>query len=215
MIMASPAYQSNGVIVIWWDESEGGDDASRTIQEVIISPLAKGNAYASSLPLSHSSDIRTVEEILGLPFLNNLIPASETNVLGGYNNVATVNDLSDLFAPGVIPAPAAAATFGDLTLDSNTGHYFQSVRFTNPGNDPVPGPLWLMLGNLSVNAALVNADGTSAALPPLSSPYVSVPVGGDGLLRPHETKQVTLEFLDPSGNPITYNPQVVSVVPTP
>jgi hypothetical protein len=40
-------------------------------------------------------------------------------------------------------------------------------------------------------------------------------VGGDGLLRPHETKQVTLEFLNPSGNPITYNPQVVSVVPTP
>ena len=215
MIMASPTYRTNGVIIIWWDESEGGDDASRTIQEIIISPLAKGNAYASSLPLSHSSDIKTVEEILGLPFLNNLIPASETNVLGGYNNVATVNDLSDLFVPGVIPAPAAAATAGDFTLDSTTGHYFQTVTITNPGSDPVPGPLWLMLGNLSGNAALVNADGTSASLPPLASPFVSVPVGGDGALRPHETKQVTLEFLNPSGNPITYSSQVVSVVPTP
>ena len=45
-IMASAAYKNNGVIIIWWDESEGGDDLSRTIQEIVISPLAKGNAYA-------------------------------------------------------------------------------------------------------------------------------------------------------------------------
>jgi hypothetical protein len=28
-IMTSPAYQNNGLIIIWWDETEGGDDASR------------------------------------------------------------------------------------------------------------------------------------------------------------------------------------------
>src|ERR1051326_2402364 len=32
-IMASPAYQNNGVIVIWWDETEDGDDRTRTIPE--------------------------------------------------------------------------------------------------------------------------------------------------------------------------------------
>src|ERR1041384_1043003 len=58
-IMASKAYQNNGVVIIWWDESEGGDDASRTIPEIIISPLAKGNAYASSVPMHHSSDLKT------------------------------------------------------------------------------------------------------------------------------------------------------------
>src|SRR5437899_885754 len=38
-IMATPAYQDNGVIIIWWDETEGGDDASRAIPEIVISPL--------------------------------------------------------------------------------------------------------------------------------------------------------------------------------
>ncbi len=32
--MASPAYQNNGVIIIWWDETEGGDDASRAIRRI-------------------------------------------------------------------------------------------------------------------------------------------------------------------------------------
>jgi hypothetical protein len=103
-IMASLAYQNNGVIVIWWDETEGGDDTARTIPEIIISKLAKGNAYASSLPMNHSSDIKTWSKVFGLPLINNAIPAGETNNYGGYNNVATVNDLSDLFVPGAIPA---------------------------------------------------------------------------------------------------------------
>jgi phosphatidylinositol-3-phosphatase len=33
-IMASAAYQNNGVIIIWWDETEGGDDATRTLAEL-------------------------------------------------------------------------------------------------------------------------------------------------------------------------------------
>ncbi len=68
-----------------------------TIPEIIISPLAKGNAYASSVELNHSSDIKTMEEIFGLTYLSNTIPAAETKASGsGYNDVATVNDLSDL-----------------------------------------------------------------------------------------------------------------------
>jgi len=101
-IMASPAYQNNGVIVIWWDETEGGDDTNFTLPYIVISPLAKGNAYASSVPLSHSSDIKTWEELFGLPELNNPIPSAETNNFGGYNTVAGANDLSDLFVPGAL-----------------------------------------------------------------------------------------------------------------
>jgi len=102
-IMASPAYQNNGVIVIWWDETEGGDDIDFTLPEIVISPLAKGNAFASTVPMSHSSDIKTWEEVFGFTALNNPIPTGETNVFGGFNAVSTVNDLSDLFVPGAIP----------------------------------------------------------------------------------------------------------------
>ena len=97
-IMASTAWQSNGVIIIRMDETEGGDTTSYTIPEVVISLLARGNAYASGVVMSHSSDVKTMEEMLGLSFLSNAIPAAETGATGsGYNNVATVNDLSDLF----------------------------------------------------------------------------------------------------------------------
>jgi hypothetical protein len=103
-IMATPEYKNNGVIVIWWDESEQADDLAHAIGEIIISPLAKGNAFASSVELNHSSDLKTWEELFALPFVNNPIPASETNVSGsGFNTVATVNDLRDLFVPGAIP----------------------------------------------------------------------------------------------------------------
>lgn len=102
-IMASAAYQSNGVIVIWWDETEGADDSTFTLPEIVISPLAKGKAYASAVPMSHSSDVKTWEEVFSLPTLNNPIPTGETNVFGGYNAVGTVNDLSDMFVPGAIP----------------------------------------------------------------------------------------------------------------
>ena len=219
-IMASKAYQDNGMIILWWDETESGDTASYTIPEIVISPLAKGNAYASSVPMNHSSDLKTMEEIFRLPAVNNPIPATETNVDCGYNNVATVNDLSDLFVPGTIPAaPNLSVTGDNVVLDHRTQHYSQVVHITNNGNSPVPAPLFLVLDNLSSNATLLNSDGTTAVLAPLGSPYVRVNIGGGffdgGVLRPHEIATVVLEFLDPSNGPITYNSRAIDVTPAP
>jgi hypothetical protein len=102
-IMASSAYKNNGLIVIWCDETEFGDNTNYTLTEILISPLAKGNAYASSLEYSHSCDIKTVETIFGLPFLANPIPAGEPGASGsGYNDVATVNDFSDMIVSPLV-----------------------------------------------------------------------------------------------------------------
>ena len=215
-IMASKAYQNNGVIIIWWDETEGGDDTSRTIPEIVISPLAKGNAYASSVPMNHSSDIKTLEEVFGLPFVNNPIPVNETNNFGGYNNVATVNDLSDLFVPGAIPAPASfSVTPGNFVHDKLTQHLKQEVQIENNGQTPASAPLFLVLDNLTPGVTLANADGVTGVLAPLGSPYVRIPVGEDGVLRPHETKTVTLDFIDPSNAAISSNVRVLPVTPAP
>jgi hypothetical protein len=215
-IMASSAYQNNGVIIIWWDETEGGDDSSRTLQEVVISPLAKGNAYASSMPMNHSSDIKTMEEIFGLPLINNPIPASETNNVGGFNNVATVNDLSDLFMPGVIPAaPNLSVTVGTLLTEGDSSHIVQQVQITNNGQTPAFAPLSLALDNLNADVTLVNANGTTAILAPLGSPYINVPIGSDGALRPNETKTVKLSFLNPNNSAIAYTPRLLNVTPAP
>ena len=73
-IMASRAYQDRGAIIIWWDESEedaandNPDDFNHAIGEIVISPQAHPNVqglpFASSVLLSHSSDLRTMQEIL-------------------------------------------------------------------------------------------------------------------------------------------------------
>jgi hypothetical protein len=41
LIMASDAYQNHGMIVLWWDESEGGDTPNHTLPFIVMRwPLA-------------------------------------------------------------------------------------------------------------------------------------------------------------------------------
>jgi len=71
-IMASPAYKNDGAIIIWWDESEddavgdNGDHLNHTIGEIVISPRARERGRtavcASSVALTHSSNLRTMQE---------------------------------------------------------------------------------------------------------------------------------------------------------
>jgi len=97
LIMASKAYKDHGIIVLWWDESEGGDTPAFTLPFIIISRDArenvKGLPYASTTELSHSSTLRTMQEIF------NVDPKSGYPWLGA---AATADDLSDLFRPGTI-----------------------------------------------------------------------------------------------------------------
>jgi hypothetical protein len=121
-IEASYAFQhQNGTIIIWNDETEGGDTSAYTSMEIVISKDAKGNAYASSLPFSHSSDIKTIENLYDLPYIDNPIPTSETyeGVAGQYATVTSANDLSDLFVSGAITPSAAVpepTTLGLLSI---------------------------------------------------------------------------------------------------
>jgi hypothetical protein len=99
MIMASKAYQDHGVIIIWFDESEqdgvagdNADDFDHTIGEIIISEDARqsgGQPFASTVNLTHSSDLRSLENIfhVGQPYLGDAATAG-------------TDDLSDLFRPG-------------------------------------------------------------------------------------------------------------------
>lgn len=99
MIMSSQAYQDGAAIVIWFDETEGGDSSAFTIPEIVISKWAKGNAYRSDLLYTHSSDILTAEELFGL---GNAVPRDPRDVL-------PLNDLNDMFKAGALPEPASVA----------------------------------------------------------------------------------------------------------
>jgi hypothetical protein len=101
VIMASEAYKNHGVIILWWDESErdgvagdNPDDLNHTVGEIVISDRAHENVnglpYASPVAFTHSSDVRTMQNIF--------------RTAGPYlADAANVNDLSDLFKPGSVP----------------------------------------------------------------------------------------------------------------
>ena len=65
--MASKAYNDHAVIVLWWDESGGGDTPDFTLPFIIISKDAhdnvKGMPFAGTTEYSHSSTLRTMQEI--------------------------------------------------------------------------------------------------------------------------------------------------------
>ena len=79
-ILASQAYADNGALFILWDEAESGDGP---IGMIVLSPRAKGGGYANTIHYTHSSTLRTFEEIFGL-----------TPMLG---DAVNATDLSDLF----------------------------------------------------------------------------------------------------------------------
>jgi phosphatidylinositol-3-phosphatase len=80
-ILASQAYANNGALFITWDEGAGDDGP---IGMIVLSPQAKGGGYANSVHYTHSSTLRTFQEIFGVgPLLG---------------DAANATDLSDLFS---------------------------------------------------------------------------------------------------------------------
>jgi hypothetical protein len=59
-LMNSSAYTNNGAIFIVWDESDG---SGSPIGMIVLSPLARGNNYASSTHYTHSALLRTMQDI--------------------------------------------------------------------------------------------------------------------------------------------------------
>ncbi len=81
-ILQSAAYSNNGAIFITWDEGVNPSDGP--IGMIVFSPLVRnGGGYSNNIHYTHSSLVRTVQEIFGVtPLLN---------------DAANATDLSDLF----------------------------------------------------------------------------------------------------------------------
>jgi hypothetical protein len=79
-ILASPAYQQGGAVFITFDESVSGDFP---VAMMVLSPQGKGAGYSNSIHYTHSSLLRTVQEIFRV-----------TPLLG---DAANATNLSDLF----------------------------------------------------------------------------------------------------------------------
>jgi len=82
-ILASTAYQDGGVIFILWDEGTLSL-SDRPIGLIVLSPLLKSAGYSNTIAYTHSSTLKTIEEIFSVPLL-------------GDAQTATTSDLSDFF----------------------------------------------------------------------------------------------------------------------
>ena len=72
----------DGLVLIVWDEG----DNTNLVPFLALGPRIKPGASAT--PYTHSSQLKSIEEILGAPILS---------------TVASANDFSDLFRPGMFP----------------------------------------------------------------------------------------------------------------
>jgi hypothetical protein len=73
-IMASAAYQNGATVLITWDEAASGDGP---IGMIVLGKYAKVG-YTSTVHFTHSSTLRTVQEIFGLsPFLGDAANATD------------------------------------------------------------------------------------------------------------------------------------------
>jgi hypothetical protein len=90
-ILNSAAYQNGGALFITWDE--GTDDSDGPLGMIVLSPLARGGGYYNNIRYTHSSTLRTFQEVFGV-----------TPPLG---DAANATDLSDLFSrfelSGIVP----------------------------------------------------------------------------------------------------------------
>jgi hypothetical protein len=95
MIEASQAFQNNGEIVIWNDETEDEGNPPQpgfSSMEIVISPLAKGDAYTNNILYTHSNDLQTLQDIFGL----------RGTALGG---AAGAYSMIDLYQPSAFSVP--------------------------------------------------------------------------------------------------------------
>ncbi|HEX3797794.1 MAG TPA: alkaline phosphatase family protein [Verrucomicrobiae bacterium] len=146
-ITNSFAYKNNGAIFITWDEAGSADGP---IGMIVLSPLAKGGGYVSTNHYTHSSTLRTMQEIFGVgPLLR---------------DAANAQDLSDLFVQ-----PQAITHYSSLGVRNFFHAPDGSVQFDVEG--AIPGKTHVV----QMSTDLVNWSNVCTNTPSTNSFYISDP----------------------------------------
>jgi len=145
-ILNSAAYANNGALFITWDEGEGGSDGP--IGLILLSPLARGEGYSNSIHYTHSSLLRTFQEIFGVaPWLGDAANATDLRDLfmqltihsmGLDTNGAFCMNITGVLAgtTNVVESSADLITWIEVGTNCNSSNSFsfQDHAATNGGN---------------------------------------------------------------------------------
>ena len=116
-ILESQAYRDGGALFITWDESES-PSGDVPIGMLLLSPFAKKN-YSNSISCTHSSTLKTVEEVFGVtPLLRDAANATDLSDLfvGLPGASGVVNSAS--FVPGFEPGSWVTIFGSNLALNA-------------------------------------------------------------------------------------------------
>lgn len=85
-ILSSRAYQDRGALFVTWDEAEPHTPdclfGDCPVGLIVLSPLAKGGGYTNTIAYDHSSMLRSIQRIFGVPpFLRGAATASDLSAL--------------------------------------------------------------------------------------------------------------------------------------
>ncbi|MDB6124461.1 MAG: hypothetical protein JWQ71_3454 [Pedosphaera sp.] len=104
-ILASAAYTNGGAIFITWDEAAGTSDGP--IGMIMLSPFARGGGYYNNIHYTHSSTLRTFQEIFGVtPLIRDAANAANLSDLFSKYSVTSYSQTANTFqlkVGGVIP----------------------------------------------------------------------------------------------------------------
>jgi phosphatidylinositol-3-phosphatase len=138
MILNSAAYTNNGAVFITWDE---GSPAG-PIGMIVLSPLAKGGGYNNNIHYTHSSLLRSMQEIFGVrPFLADAANASSLSDLfktislsGAWMNNQFVIQLQNLQASKTYYLQASADLRTWTSISTNSGAVSIAIPDANAGS---------------------------------------------------------------------------------
>jgi hypothetical protein len=121
-------------------------------------------------------------------------------IYAGSTGSGTLN-VSPLDVSGVV-----GVAKGGIGYNPITGRFAQTVTLTNNSGSTIPGPISLVIDNLTSNATVFGASGNTDFLAPPVSPYVNY----SGNLGPGQKVSITLQFTNPSKGYIGYTTRVLA-----
>ncbi len=176
-----------------------GADYSTTLSGVVTIPSGQSSVDLTVIPIDDPI-LEGIETIT--------LTLSDTGSYDvGSPASATVLIADDVRPPA--PQPGISVSRGGFVLDRRSGLFVQGDTLSNVTSAPILGPIYLLLDNLSPNAALSNSAGNSANTTPLGSPYILV-LGANSSLAPGASVGIVLTLANPTRTGITYNTRVLS-----
>jgi len=141
-IMTSAAYTNGGAIIITWDE--GSNDGDGPLGLIVLSPRAKGGGYHNNIYYTHSSTLRTLQDIFGVrPYLG---------------DAQNAGSLSDLFKSLEITSVQWQGNSFQLTA---TNLVVGKTNVVEASPDLAPGSWIPILTSVSTNIGMSLVDPTT------------------------------------------------------